>query len=224
VFIRRMDINGREEVITAATADLRSDPDGKTVIMLLRKGQRIGVDARGQYRTLIFDQFTTNVPLAGAAALLRSRGGDERELTLGELARQAETSHPIVPRATLLAELYGRLARAAFLPFLPLLAFPLGLAAKRGNRTPGLIIAGVLLLAFQHSLQLGQSLAESGKAMPLAAIGTPWLIFTGLSLWMFIGSRKRPGQTPVTELTRRFGVGIKRFRRMFRDKFEQAEA
>lgn len=224
VFIRRMDAAGHEEVITAATADLRADADGKTVTMLLRKGQRIGVDARGQYRTLIFDQFTTNVPLAGAAALLRSRGGDERELTLGELARQADMPNPIVPRATLLAELYGRLARALFLPFLPLLAFPLGLAAKRGNRTPGLIIAGVLLLAFQHSLQLGQSLAESGKAMPLAAIGTPWLIFTALSVWMFVGSRKRPGQTPVTELIRRFGVGIKRFRRMFRDKFEQAEA
>ena len=224
VFIRRMDAAGREEVITAATADLRADADGKTVIMLLRKGQRIGVDARGQYRTLVFDQFTTNVPLAGAAALLRSRGGDERELTLGELAYQAKLPHPIVPRPTLLAELYGRLARAAFLPFLPLLAFPLGLAAKRGNRTPGLIIAGVLLLAFQHSLQLGQSLAESGKAMPLAAIGTPWLIFTALSVWMFVGSRKRPGQTPVTELIRRWGVGIKRFRRMFRDKFEQAEA
>ncbi|KQY30199.1 permease [Caulobacter sp. Root1455] len=224
VFIRRMDVNGREEVITAATADLRADADGKNVTMLLRKGQRIGVDALGHYRILMFDRFTTNVPLAGAAALLRSRGGDERELTLGELARQADSPKPIVPRATLLAELYGRLARALFLPFLPLLAFPLGLAAKRGNRTPGLIIAGVLLLAFQHSLQLGQSLAESGKAMPLAAVGAPWLIFTGLSVWMFIGSRKRPGQTPVTELIRRFGVGIKRFRRMFRDKFEQAEA
>ncbi|KRA59681.1 permease [Caulobacter sp. Root655] len=224
VFIRRLDANGREEVITAATADLAADPGVKTVTMLLRKGQRIGLDARGQYRTLVFDQFTTQVPLAGAAALLRTRGGDERELTLGELARQAELPKPVVPRATLLAELYGRLARAFFLPFLPLLAFPLGLAAKRGNRTPGLIIAGVLLLAFQHSLQLGQSLAESGKAMPLAAIGAPFLIFTSFSVWMFIGSRKRPGQTPVTELIRRMGIGIVRFRRMFRSKFERANA
>jgi len=222
VFIRRMDANGREEVITAATADLRADAGAKAVTMLLRKGQRIGLDARGQYRTLLFDQLTTEVPLAGAAALLRVRGGDERELTLGELARQARLPHPVVPRATLLAELYGRLARALFLPFLPLLAFPLGLAAKRGNRTPGLIIAGVLLLAFQHSLQLGQSLAESGKAMPLAAIGAPFLIFTSFSVWMFIGSRKRPGQTPVSELTHRMGVGLVRFRRMFRSKFERA--
>jgi lipopolysaccharide export system permease protein len=224
VFIRRLDINGREEVITAATADLRADPGAKAVTMLLRKGQRIGLDARGQYRTLLFDQFTTQVPLAGAAALLRDRGGDERELTLFELARQAKLPNPVVPRPTLLAELYGRLARAAFLPFLPLLAFPLGLAAKRGNRTPGLIIAGVLLLAFQHSLQLGQSLAESGKAMPLAAVGTPFLIFTSFSVWMFLGSRKRPGQTPVTELIRRMGVGIRRVRRRFRSKFEQADA
>ena len=224
VFIRRVDANGHEEVITAATADLRADAGAKTVTMLLRKGQRISVDSRGGYRTLVFDQFTTNVPLAGAAALLRSRGGDERELTLGELARQAELPNPVVPRTTLLAELYGRLARAVFLPFLPLLAFPLGLAAKRGNRTPGLIIAGVLLLAFQHSLQLGQSMAEAGRAMPLVAIGVPFLLFTGFSVWMFVGSRKRPGQTPVTELIRRMGVGLVRFRRMFRSKFERANA
>jgi lipopolysaccharide export system permease protein len=224
VFIRRLDANGHEEVITANTADLRADVGAKNVTMLLRKGQRIGLDARGQYRTLLFDQFTTQVPLAGAAALLRDRGGDERELTLVELARQANLPHPVVPRPTLLAELYGRLARAAFLPFLPLLAFPLGLAAKRGNRTPGLIIAGVLLLAFQHSLQLGQSLAESGKAMPLAAIGAPFLIFTSFSVWMFLGSRKRPGQTPVTELIRRMGLGIARFRRMFQSKSERAAA
>ena len=224
VFIRRLDVNGHEEVITAVTADLRADTAAKNVVMLLRKGQRIGVDARGQYRILVFDQFTTNVPLAGAAALLRARGGDERELTLGELYRQAHSPDPVVPKRTLLAELYGRLARAAFLPFLPLLAFPLGLAAKRGNRTPGLIVAGILLLAFQHSLQLGQSLAESGKAVPSLAIGVPFAIFTGLSLWLFIGSRKRPGQTPVTEMVRRMGVGIARFRRMFRSKFERADA
>jgi lipopolysaccharide export system permease protein len=222
VFIRRMDANGHEEVITAANADLRADAQAKTVTMLLRKGQRISVDSRGGYRTLVFDQFTTNIPLAGASALLRSRGGDERELTLGELVRQAKLPNPVMPRTTLLAELYGRLARAIFLPFLPLLAFPLGLAAKRGNRTPGLIIAGVLLLAFQHSLQLGQSMAEAGKAMPLAAIGVPFLLFTGFSVWMFIGSRKRPGQTPVSELIRRMGLGLARLRRMFRSRFERA--
>jgi len=214
VFIRRLDDKGREEVITAATANLSAAPAGDKVILLLRRGQRVGSDASGGYRTLAFDQLTTEMPLAGAATLLRARGGDERELTLGELARQAASGTSVLPKATLLAELYGRLARAAFLPFLPLLAFPLGLAAKRGNRTPGLIIAGVLLLTFQHSLLLGQSLAEAGKAMPFIAIWGPFLIFTGFSVWMFTGSLKRPGDTPVSRVTRQIGDAIDRAMRL----------
>ena len=39
--------------------DLRADAGAKNVTMLLRKGQRIGLDARGDYRILVFDQFTT---------------------------------------------------------------------------------------------------------------------------------------------------------------------
>lgn len=214
VFIRRLDDKGREEVITAQTATLSASPGGDKVTLLLRRGQRIGLDAAGGYRTLAFDQFITEMPLAGAATLLRARGGDERELTLNELARQAGSNTSILPKPTLLAELYGRMARAAFLPFLPLLAFPLGLAAKRGNRTPGLIVAGVLLLAFQHSLLLGQSLAEAGKADPLLAIWGPFLIFTGFSVWMFMGSLKRPGDTPVSRVVRRIGEMIDRAVRM----------
>jgi len=214
VFIRRLDDKGREEVITAQTATLSASPTGDKVTLLLRRGQRIGLDAAGGYRTLAFDQFITEMPLAGAATLLRARGGDERELTLNELARQAASGTSVLPKPTLLAELYGRLARAAFLPFLPLLAFPLGLAAKRGNRTPGLIVAGVLLLAFQHSLLLGQSLAEAGKADPLLAIWGPFLIFTGFSVWMFMGSLKRPGDTPVSRVVRRIGETIDRAVRM----------
>lgn len=135
--------------------------------------------------------------------LLRDRGGDERELTLGELARQAKSPNPVVSKATLESELYGRLARALFLPFLPLLAFPLGLASKRGNRAPGLVMAGVMLLAFQHSLLLGQSLAKAGKIAALPAIWIPFSIFAGLGIWLFMGSRTRPGDTPVSRTVRR---------------------
>jgi lipopolysaccharide export system permease protein len=214
VFIRRLDAKGREEVITANTATLVATPKGDKVTLMLHHGQRVASDATGGYRTLAFDQLATEMPLAGAATLLRARGGDERELTLGELVRQARSDHPIVPKTTLMAELYTRMARALFLPFLPLLAFPLGLAAKRGRRAPGLIVAGILMLAFQHSLGLGQSLAAAGRADPLIAVGTPFVLFTGFSVWMFLGSRKRPGDTPVTRLVRRIGEVIDRTVRM----------
>ena len=202
VFIRRMDSKNQEEIITAASADLKLDATGKTVTMDLRDGRRIARDANGEYRNLAFNSLTTQTPLATAAVLLRDRGGDERELTLGELAKQAKSPHPIVSEGALLSELYGRLARAAFLPFLPLLAFPLGLASKRGNRAPGLVMAGVLLLAFQHALLLGQGMAKAEKVAAAPAIWIPFALFAGLSVWLFVGSRTRPGDTPVSRLVR----------------------
>ena len=117
-----------------------------------------------------------------------------------------------------MAELYARLARAIFLPFLPLIAFPLGLAAKRGRRAPGLIFAGLLLLAFQHSLQLGQSLAQAGLVPAFAAIGTPLLLFTGFGVWMFAGSRNRPGETPISLFIASITDGCGRVLGAFRPK------
>ena len=198
LFIRRITPTGQEEVITARSAGLQVSEDRKTVTLRLRNGRRTLEGRDGAFDIVEFESFVAQAPLAGSSALLRARGGDERELTLGELWAAARANDGIIPRATLLAELYGRLARAAFLPFLPLIAFPLGLAAKRGRRTPGLIFAGVLLLAFQHSLQLGQSLAESGRLAPFPAIWIPFALFTGFGVWMFMGSRDRPGETPIS--------------------------
>nr|WP_295105419.1 LptF/LptG family permease [uncultured Caulobacter sp.] len=203
VFIRRLDAKGQDEIITAASADLKMDAGGKTITMDLKSGRRIARDANGQYRNLAFTSLTTQTPLAAAAVLLRNRGSDERELTLGELYKQAHSPKPVVSKETLLGEFYGRWARAIFLPFLPLLAFPLGLASKRGNRAPGLVMAGILLLAFQHSLLLGQGLAKAGKVAPFPAIWIPFSLFAALAVWLFVGSRTRPGDTPVSRLVRR---------------------
>lgn len=214
IFIRRLDARGQEEIITAAQADLKMDPGGKTITMDLKDGRRIARDSAGDYRNLAFSSLTTQTPLSAAAVLLRARGGDERELTLGELYRQAHSKNPVVPKATLMSEFYGRLARAAFLPFLPMLAFPLGLASKRGNRAPGLVMAGVLLLAFQHSLLLGQSMASSGKLPSVPAIWVPFAIFAGLGVWLFMGSRTRPGDTPVSRTVRRINKLVTRVIRL----------
>lgn len=210
VFIRRLDARGQEEIITAASADLKMDAGGKTITMDLKDGRRIARDTNGQYRNLAFDSLTTQTPLAAAAVLLRDRGSDERELTLGELYRQAHSPNPVVSKANLLSEFYGRWARAIFLPFLPLLAFPLGLASKRGNRAPGLVMAGLLLLAFQHSLLMGQGLAKAGKLAPFPAIWVPFTVFAALAVWLFVGSRTRPGDTPVSRTVRRINKLVAR--------------
>jgi lipopolysaccharide export system permease protein len=76
----------------------------------------------------------------------------------------------------------------------------------------------VLLLAFQHSLLLGQSLAESGRIASAPAVGLPFLIFTGLAVWLFVGSRTRPGDTPISRLVLAMSAQFRRFLKMFQRK------
>jgi lipopolysaccharide export system permease protein len=216
VFIRRSTPGGGEEVITAETAQLATHPDGKQVTLLLQKGMRTAESKSGTFDTLRFDSFVMQTSLAGATALMRARGGDERELTLGELAARAFGPDPVIPRGTLLAELYARLARSMVLPVLPLIALPLGLAAKRKRRTAGLLLAGALLLAFQHGLQFGQGLAEAGRVSPEVGVGAPFLLFTGFCVWMFAGSRQRPGETPIGRFVDDMGDVIERVQNLFR--------
>jgi lipopolysaccharide export system permease protein len=218
IFIRRATPGGGEEVITAKTAQLAPDKDRKNVTLTLHDGTRIGQSKDGTFDTLRFDTFVMQSSLEGAASLLRARGGDERELTLGELASQAAMPNPVIPRETLLAELYARLARSLILPFLPLIALPLGLAAKRKRRTAGLLFAGALFLAFQHGLQFGQGLAAAGKVSAEIGVGVPFFLFSGFAVWMFAGSRKRPGETPIGRFVGYVGDIIDRIRKRLKPR------
>jgi lipopolysaccharide export system permease protein len=210
VFIRRALPGGGEEIVTARSAELVSRPDGRQVTLVLQDGARVSQNGGGSFDTLRFRTFVMQNNLAGAASLLRARGGDERELTLGELAAQARQPDPVIPRRALLSELYARLARSVVLPILPLVALPLGLAAKRQRRAAGLVLAGALLLALQNGLQFGQSLAKAGKVTPEVGVGVPFFLFAGFCLWMFAGSRQRPGDTPIGRFVGNLAVGIDR--------------
>jgi len=197
VLVRRITEQGREEITTAGMAEVRRMPDGKSVRLELRNGQQLRFNADGRPEVLSFKAFTMQLPLTGPARLLRARGGDERELTLFELARQAGNDNSAIPREALKGELYGRLAKAFVLPLLTLLGVPLGLSAKRSGRAPGMIVGGFLLLAFFHAVQLGQGLAATGRASAELAVGGPFLVFAMIASTVFLTSRKRPGETPI---------------------------
>ncbi len=197
VLVRRITEQGREEITTAGMAEVRRMPDGKSVRLELKNGQQLRFNADGRPEVLSFKAFTMQLPLTGPARLLRARGGDERELTLFELARQAGNDNSAIPREALKGELYGRLAKAFVLPLLALLGVPLGLSAKRSGRAPGMIVGGFLLLAFFHAVQLGQGLAATGRASAELAVGGPFLAFAIIAATVFLTSRKRPGETPV---------------------------
>jgi lipopolysaccharide export system permease protein len=125
---------------------------------------------------------------------LAERGGSVRELTLPELWHNMhQDGYQTKPAA----EFHSRLARALIFPLLPLLALPLGMASKRGRRTPGVVFATVALLGLDHALQLGASLGQTGRLPPAAAVWTPFIVFAVLSMWIFRSSLAWPGDNPV---------------------------
>ncbi|MEO6340727.1 MAG: LptF/LptG family permease [Caulobacteraceae bacterium] len=209
VFVRRTLKDGREEITTARTAELRRVTKGGAVQLVLEHGERLTESAKGQYGITRFDQHVVEAPLAGAAVALKARGGDERELTLDELWGEMRHGDGPIRRETYAAEFYTRIMRAVTLPLLPLLGLPLGLASKRGRRSSGVIIAGLVLVGFQHSLQFAQSLAAGGHAAPegVLLVGSGFAVLCGSIFW---GSRERPGDTPVSRGVEQLAIGLER--------------
>lgn len=203
VFIRRLSPSGQEDVLTASSAEIHRNRDGRSASLVLRDGQQLSNHPGGSPHLLTFSSLTIRLPLIPPARLLRHRGsGEETELTLLELAERGYGDPaPVLPRQTLLAELYSRLTRAMVLPLMPLLAIPFGLTAKRVESRAAFIIAGILLFFFQIGILFGQGLAEKGVVSAALALGAPFAVFAAVAVITFISSQRSPGENPVNRLT-----------------------
>lgn len=186
-----------EEITTARAGTLVPSADGRRLLLELHDGVIVREEADGSVARLRFERGLINEDFTPAPPPFRARGDSVRELTLPELWAGLHGADTGQPQRKLAGEFHGRIARALLLPLLPLLALPLGMAAKRGRRTPGVIFAVLALLALNHSLQFGESLAESGRANAVVAVWTPWLVFAVGSLWLFRSSLAWPGDNPV---------------------------
>lgn len=197
VFIRRQ-IDGREELTTSSSGMLRTSPDGRQLVLELEDGRIVREDIDGSLLDIRFRNGVAHEPFTPEAPPFRARGSSERELTLPELRQQMRDPAPAATPAELAGEFHARLARSLSLPLLPLLAFPLGMAAKRNRRAPGVVVAALLMLFLHHGLQLGQSLAQAGRLPVIPGVWTPVVLFAAVSFWLFARSQASPGENPVT--------------------------
>jgi lipopolysaccharide export system permease protein len=197
VFIRR-NVDGVDEVTTAASGHLLPTADGKQLLLKLGPGRIVREDEDGQIEDIRFQSGYANDDFSAVTPPFRARGDSERELTFPELWSAMHETAPAEPYAQLAGEFHARLVRSLSLPLLPLLAFPLGMAAKRGRRAPGVVIACLMLLLLHHGVQLGESLAETGKVPAIPAVWAPFAVFAVISLWLFRGSLNSPGENPVS--------------------------
>ena len=214
VFIRRLKADGGEQIITAKTGVLNVSSDGKLVQLRASSGLELDQPKGQSGRVVHFKDVSIAEPVGGDQAL-QARGGNPGELTVLELGHELRSKTSVLNKNAVAAELYGRLAHSLSVPFLPLLAIPLGMASKRGRRAPGLIIAGVVLIGFHHAIQMAQSLAATGQVAPGPAIGGISLVFIAICLWLFLSSLKRPGDTPITRAVAAIGDAVVWARELF---------
>ncbi len=224
VLLRSPREDGGEQLISAEHGALRLASDGRRLVLTIWNGELQSYDDVSATRTARFDEMVIDRSFATAIPPFRGRGGDEREMTTGELRAvlRGDPGAPEVPHSNerLAAELHSRIARALSVPFLPLLAMTMGVAAKRQQRAIGIVLGGLILVVFQNSILLAEGLADVGAAPPAFAVWTPFTIFAGFCVWVFVYSHARPGRNVFTgvfhrldALSRLISRAVRRMRR-----------
>jgi lipopolysaccharide export system permease protein len=194
VFLHQRREDGGEVLTTAATGRLLVSSEESELLMELEEGQQVTLLPDGETSTLSFTNSAQSRPFVRRLPLFRLRGTDEREMTLGELWAARNLPDPPVARARLDGELHGRLVRSASLLFLPLLAMPMGLAAKRSRRSAGILLGAVILVVYQQALQLMESLGDVGRIDPRPALWVLFLIFAASAIAVFRHSNRHPDE------------------------------
>jgi lipopolysaccharide export system permease protein len=191
IFIRENQ-GGHESVITAERGMIDFAPDGVNLQIQLQNAVQIRTDQNGVTTLLTFEDLNLTRAYPRDNQPFRQRGDNERELTTPELWTGLQEGSP-VPRASLAAEFHARLVRAVSMFFLPMLAVPMGLAARRARRGPGIAVAALILGLYHHTLQLGESMADLGRISPVAGLWLPFVLFAAFSAWLFFGRDRRAG-------------------------------
>lgn len=202
---------GAVEVITTAErGELQPQPERGLLSLKLHNGRQ--VHTRGAAAAVLdFEDYAFTRDFSQQARLFRPRGADEREMTIPELYEAIRTSDSSALPDSFRAEFHGRLARAASILFLPFFAIPMGLAAKRGRRTPGLVIAALILVLYHHALQIGEGLVDLGRADPIVSIWGPFTAFAAFCIAVTIRTDLKSGGGPLDHVVIRLealGVGL----------------
>ncbi len=204
VFVERHDAMG-EQIVTAAQGRLVPSADATSLQLELGNGMIVDSSRAGDVRVLRFSEGRINEDFTAIPPPMeRARGEPEsgnartavRELTLQELLRPPPQSLDISD-AQRAGEFHGRLARAVLPLLLPLLALPLGMAAKRGRRAAGTVFAVLAVVILDQALSFGEAMAEAGRTLPWLSVWLPVVLFALFGAWLFHSSLQWPGDNPV---------------------------
>jgi lipopolysaccharide export system permease protein len=217
VFLRLEQRDGRTVTASAARGTFLATDDPDTILLRLTNG-RLVHDAPGYRvpRVLSFVQHDLPIDLPTIQAF-RVRGDGTKEMTLAELLRTGHNSAtPANRRNAALANFYFRMVEVLMMLLVPLLAVALAVPPKRSTSGLGIFLAISFVVTYHKVNQYAEQMGALGKIDPLIAVGTPFLIFSGLMVWMYWTLAHKPGGQPIGALERLFARISKRVRALFR--------
>lgn len=192
--------DGREEITTGESGSLFLSDQGNQLVLSLENGHRLVLHPNGRITTLTSQSTSMSRPFVVHLRAFRPRGSDEREMTTAELWRAHLAPDPPLPIRRLDGELYSRILRALSMAVLPLLAVSLGISGKRSRRQYGALVGILILLVYDHVIQLTAALGSAGLIDPRLPLLGVFLAFTAFSLWMFIRASRHTSEGPLDPL------------------------
>ncbi len=179
--------------VSAANGSL-VDLEGETrPVLRLENGHRLDLDTwpnidagepLPQHQVGEFSQIDT--PLGQTArALFRSRGKDERELTLPELIEYYDAPPGGTTLQEMKSELQRRLVSIATILILPILAIPFALGRRRGQRAYRFAVAMIILVVYNEVVEQGALAVRVQDASIWFALWLPFFILTSFALWRY---------------------------------------
>lgn len=197
IFVWQRLADGGELVLTGRDGRIGFAPQARAFVVDLGRGLYVAErPRRAESQRVAFDSLAVRESLRLRESSWQ-RGWDQREMTISELGSALRSGTSAVPRRALAAELYAGIARAALIPFLPLLVLPLAMTTKKGRRGLGIVVGGVLLAAFHHGMNFAKHLSLAGTADPGTAILGTTAVCAAIVLLVFLSGRKLPSHSPI---------------------------
>jgi lipopolysaccharide export system permease protein len=224
VFVHREDGDGESLTITASRGAMVAAGGGGPTFLALSDGIRLRVrpadplaaqDSGHRVDSARFDRVETTLDRNPIEAF-RARGEDERELTLTEVWRARASPPEGVTPGEMISEFNDRLVRIFATLFLPFFALPLAIQSRRQQRSYGMVIGLVVLVAYNHLLSVSETLVAGERIQPFFGQWGLFLLFAAGSCAMFyraaftVGRGLHPADLlrPRGFLKRLFGVQI----------------
>ncbi len=222
VFQITPDENGEgtiETAITAKTGEMVAHKDAGRLVLSLNDGTTMPTSEDGSTTALDFGSLDISREYSANAPLFRPRGLSEREMTLNELWSEAAMPGPDDRRARLLSEFHARLVRGLSLIFLPLLAVPMGLSAKRTPRWESIALTGVIIIAYHQSIQLLEGFGDLQIITPGPAIWALGAAFGAFCSWLFFVTKGQGQGMPLRHIFKGFEFITHHVKRLLPKRF-----